>query len=204
MAPGRGGSGGASGWPCAMSCCCLLRSAVRSQPGTAHVTCWSSRLSSRDWQAAQSCLGAGRSEAKASSWAAAVQVQAPEQPGRSHLRSTSCTRRDFSRHGSHIPSDAEAASPRARPRPSALFDSWRNVRVHPGTRQGRDLAPSRSASVNVPAAMRSFVWWQYRTRKASGNSARTRAGDTAHKFRCFRLTSGACSLFLGARHATDD
>jgi hypothetical protein len=45
------------------------------------------------------------------------------------------------------------------------------VRVQPGTRQGRDLAPNRSASVNVPAAIRGFVSWQQRFDKASGNSA---------------------------------
>src|ERR1039457_6919145 len=164
-------SGSASGWPCEMSCCCRVKTAVRVQPGTVQVISLSSRVSSRDWHASQRCFGAGLSVAKASSWAVALQVQGLVHPGRSHLRSMSCKRRDFSRHGSHMPSVDASPSDGPCPSPNALLDSWSQVRVHPGTRQGMDLAPNRSASVNFPAAIRSFVWWQQPFDKASGNSA---------------------------------
>jgi hypothetical protein len=171
-APGLGGSGSASGWPCAMSCCCRVCVADRVHPGTVQGICLSSRVSSSDWQAVHRCLGAGLSAAKASSWAVAVHVQVPVQPGRSHLRSRSCKWRDFSRHGSHMPSVAASPSDAPCPSPNDLLESWIQVRVQPGTRQGKDLAPNLSASVNFPAAIRSFVSWQHPFDKASGNSAK--------------------------------
>jgi len=164
------GSGASSCCPCETSCCCLVKSAVRVQPGTAHGISLSSRVSSKDWHAVHSCLGGGRSPANASSCAAADQVHVPVQPVRSHRRSASWSLRDFSRQGSHMPSVAGSPSDAACPSPKVLLESWSHVRVHPGTRHGKDLAPNLSASVNFPAAIGSFVSWQQRLAKASSNS----------------------------------
>ena len=150
------GSGGSTSGAPASSWARRENTDVRVQPGTAHGIALSA-------SAAEPALVVGaQARAAAAAWwrtppsaAPRVQVQVPLQPGRSQARSASFAFAYASRHGSHI--DDAGSDGSAAPRPPSfapLADAIEiQVRVHPGTEQGDDFAPSRSASVNPARPM---------------------------------------------------
>ena len=160
------GSGGSTSGAPASSCARRENTDVRVQPGTAHGMVLSASAASSALVSRRTGRpAAGRLVANASICCATLQVHVPLQPGAiagplGVLRPS----RTSSRQGSHI--DDAGSAGLAAPRPPSfapLADAIEiQVRVQPGTEQGDDFAPSRSASVNPARPMRGLMLTKHR------------------------------------------
>src|SRR4051794_3829840 len=149
-----GGVTSASGAP-ASSWASRENTVIRVQPSTEQGISRFVRVAIRLVSSSHRRSGGGCRDAKAVICSAAVQVHVPVHPGRAQRRSTSDVARNLSRQGSHIRDVGSLSLAGGRPPSLALLPAiWIHVREQPGTEQGIDLAPSRSASVkpNVPMA----------------------------------------------------
>ena len=162
----------------ASSCARRENTDVRVQPGTAQGTALSS-------SAASLRLAVGAQPVRRlAAWSRTPPSAAVDGPGPGAVAARAIAGRarrpsafaNFSRQGSHIDDAGSAGS--AAPRPPSLAplaDAIEiQVRVHPGTEQGDDFAPRRSASVNPARPMMGA----YADRNTARASASARRGDS--------------------------